>query len=212
MIKLEDIDPDDYSKKIPNNIEDANGAPAANHEDNLENIKRYEDWIEKHSHKIGKLVIRPLPMGRVKQRTFLEEIAFWWWCLTDVFNVSVSIGLSGIKIELWILGTGFTVGWDLPCFHISLPFLSKLNLDWHTFAHINKHKGWELQTWYTENWTVGLCISSNIHTDHFGIFVEIDLLFIHIEFSLYDGRHWNSEKNRPETREDAEERCRSERE
>jgi hypothetical protein len=172
----------------------------ANHEDDSENEDHFEDWIEKHSHRIGKLTIRPFPMGvgLRESRTLFEEISFWWWCLTDVFSISANIGLSGINIGLWILGTGFSVKLDLPNFAIHLPFLSKLNLDWHTFAHLNHHKGWELQTWYAENWSVGLSISSNMHTDHFGIFVELDLLFVHIEFSLYDGRHWDGEHNQPD--------------
>jgi hypothetical protein len=73
-----------------------------------------------------------------------------------------------------------------------------LSLDWSAWGHIGTYKGWELQTWYTAYLNIGFEVRATMHTDHFGLFVVIDLLFLHIEFSFYDGRHWDAESNKPE--------------
>jgi hypothetical protein len=154
------------------------------------------EWMKRHTRKIGKLTIRPMPMGHGKPTALFEAISNWWWNLSNVFWLGFKVGLSGIKIHFWVLDMGFTFECNLPNFRIPLPFSSRL--DWHAFAHLKKDKGFEIQTWSNDNLTVGLDARVNMHTDHFGLFGDLDLFFLHVEFSHYDGRHWYTEKHRPD--------------
>ncbi|MFP3043294.1 hypothetical protein LQZ19_15890 [Treponema primitia] len=167
-----------------------------NHDEDELSEENVVEWMKKHSRKIGKFTIKPMPMGHGKPSAFLETISNWWWNLSNVFWFGLKIGLSGIKIHFWVLDMGFTFEFNLPCFRIHLPLGSKL--DWHAFAHLKKDKGIEIQTWGNDNLTAGFDIRINMHTDHFGLFGNLDLLFLHMEFSRYDGRHWNDGKHRPD--------------
>jgi hypothetical protein len=153
---------------------------------------------EKRTRRIGKITITPFPLGSGKHNGFVGAVKNWWWNLTTVFCFRVTAGLSGVQVTLRLLESGFDFDLKLPYFALPLPLVSKLPLDWLAWSHAGKNKGWELQTWYTAHLNAGFDVSATMHTDHFGLFVVIDLLFLHIEFSFYDGRHWDDESNKPE--------------
>ncbi|MDR0878484.1 MAG: hypothetical protein LBN21_10560 [Treponema sp.] len=180
------------------NIDEDTGRIDPDEDDALEDKQRLEAWIKKRTRKIGKLIIMPLPGEDGGHQGLSEIISNWWWNLSNVFWFAFEIGLSGIQIQFWILDMGFKIKWNLPYFEIRIPLVSKLKLHWNAWAHLNKYKGFELETWRNDTLTLGFDIRSNMHTNHYGIFMELDLLFLHVNTSIYDGRHWDDEKHKPE--------------
>lgn len=75
----------------------------------------------------------------------------------------------------------------------------------NTGFKISKNKAWEFETGRFEEWSwfrFNLDLTRNC--DHAGFRINIEVLGVWVEFSIYDTRHWSYEQNKWEEHQDHE--------
>lgn len=77
---------------------------------------------------------------------------------------------------------------------INNPFSDKFEPVYANGGKLFKHKAWEFQI-YRSNTIAELEARATVREDHAGVRLGLGLFSWTVEFQLYDGRHWNYDKN-----------------
>jgi hypothetical protein len=80
-------------------------------------------------------------------------------------------------------------------FSISNPFSNRWDTLFFKNGTLPKHKAWEFNG-YRTNQIIDVEFKLTFKGDHAGLKTMFGLFGFNLEFSVYDTRHWNYEKNR----------------
>lgn len=78
--------------------------------------------------------------------------------------------------------------------NIDNPFSDRWSTIFNKNGLLPKHKAWEFNG-YRTNHLFNVGFKLNFKGDHAGLQIELGLLGRSLEFSVYDTRHWNYEKD-----------------
>jgi len=79
-------------------------------------------------------------------------------------------------------------------FAVENPFSDRWNTIWFRNGTLPKHKAWEFNG-YRTHYIIDVDFRLNFKGDHAGLHTMIGLFGYSIEFSVYDTRHWDYEKD-----------------
>jgi hypothetical protein len=79
-------------------------------------------------------------------------------------------------------------------FQLSNPFSHRHETVNFWTGVLTQNKAWELQTFKTND-IVNFSFSLTTRGDHSGLAIELGVLGRNAIFQIYDGRHWDHEKN-----------------
>jgi hypothetical protein len=78
--------------------------------------------------------------------------------------------------------------------NIRNPWSNRWNTIWCKHGLLLKHKAWEFNG-YRTNYFIDINFSLTFNQDHAGISLLFGLFGYATEFSIYDTRHWDYDKN-----------------
>jgi hypothetical protein len=130
------------------------------------------------------------------KKTIKEAVKSWWYNITCIFCITFEVGLVGIDVELCFLGNELKLNITPPYRPIYFPEIINDMFSWIAFTRISEHKTFEIEILPNPALTIGFSIFTTMHMSHPSVMLNLSLILFHINFRIYDGRHWDYENNK----------------
>jgi hypothetical protein len=130
--------------------------------------------------------------NRISRRRTIKD---WWYDIEHIIRFSFEIKFYEILFDIDILNSlRFKTNITYPySYSNSISIIDKI-LPWNNGCKLTKHKAINIDISHVLG--IGISFYHSIHTDHAGFHLEIIFLIFSITISIFDDRHWNSDKNR----------------